>query len=512
MTETVEGQKKREIVLVMGMHRSGTSAFTRVCNLLGGALPEPLIDPAIGNELGHWEPAEVVAMNDRALASAGSDVNSVFPFSPAWSSSEAGALFTAEVEAFVRGLGEGPQTWVIKDPRISVLADFWRAGVERAGSRPRFVIAFRNPWEVATSLASRQLHHFPDEVWPLERGLALWLRYVLTAERRSRGYPRSFVGYEGFLTDWAGEITRVYSQLGLTPPAVDASARSAIETFLQPDQRHARHEKLQTQAGLAMKVYDVLLRLCSDPEAGYARLDEAYKTYAGAVDVFGGYMQALESRAGAFAPLRALAEREREIAAEQKGAAESADRKLAQMSRQLIDLQAAAPEDADSARTLRRLKAKHEALKAAHRDNVEAYTAQAAAYTAELKALEDEHAVERRAVAERLERDARTACEELQFKVDALEANLAKTSADYASLLLKSGALEDDMAEARAGYEELRLEAARTRARLAELEHAHAAVTLDFQIARRELDVIHRSRSWRITAPLRSASKRVGAP
>jgi hypothetical protein len=479
MTESSEGgaKNKREIVLVCGMHRSGTSAFTRVSNLLGGRLPEPLVEPALGNELGHWEPAEVVAMNDRALLAADNDVNSIFPLAARWSQSEAARDFTAEVARYVSGLSEGGAPWFIKDPRISVLADLWRAGVRQAGSPPRFVIVFRNPWEVATSLAARQLHHFPDEVWPLERGLALWLRYVLTVERQSRGCPRSFVSYEGFLSDWRGEAFRVHDQIGLEAPTLDGAAESAIAAFLKPDQRHARHETLQTHAGLAMQVYDLLLARLADPDGGRAAFDGARQAYLDALDVVGGYTQALEGRAAAFGPLRAAAEQDRQAADEQKRAAEAAERTLLQMSRRLTEAEADQPLEADAHKILQRLKAKHEALKDAHRDNLEAYAARNAAYVSELAALQDQ--------------------------VFTLAGDLAERDERIVEA-------QGDMSEARAAYEEIRLEASAMRARIAELEQGLAGATHDFHIARRDLDLIHRSRSWRITAPLRSVLRRLG--
>ena len=484
------------------MHRSGTSAFTRVCNLLGGALPQPLVEPAVGNELGHWEPAEVVAMNDRVLMEADNDVNSIFPLSARWSRSKAALDFTGEVADYISGLGGPGRTWFVKDPRISILADLWLAGVEKAGSRPRFVIAFRNPWEVATSLAARQLHHFPDEVWPLERGLAIWLRYVLTAERQSRGHPRSFIGFESFLGNWEPEIGRVYRQLGLVQPTPEPSARAAIEAFLQPDRRRARHETLQTHAGLAMLVYDLLLARSEDPDGDRAAFDKAYRAYVDSFDVFGGYMHALETRAKAFAPLRSIAEHERQAAAEQKASAEAADRRLALTVRRLADVEAAAPEGTDADRTLRRLEAKHEALKAAHRENLKVYAAQGAAFAAELAAVKEEAAVQ---LTNEI-REGRLAYEELRREAGEAKDRLAAAEPDVE----KAAALESEMEEARAAYEELRLEAARTRERLSELERVHAVVLHEFHIARRDLDVIHRSRSWRMTAPLRSASKRLG--
>ena len=71
---------KRRVVLILGMHRSGTSAVARVVNLLGAALPKKLLEAAPGNEAGHWEPIELVSLHDRMLAEAGSRWEDFRPF------------------------------------------------------------------------------------------------------------------------------------------------------------------------------------------------------------------------------------------------------------------------------------------------------------------------------------------------------------------------------------------------------------------------------------------------
>jgi hypothetical protein len=63
---------KTQGLLVLGMHRSGTSAVTRVLNLLGCALADNLVGPSDGNETGHWESLAALELNDAILASAGS--------------------------------------------------------------------------------------------------------------------------------------------------------------------------------------------------------------------------------------------------------------------------------------------------------------------------------------------------------------------------------------------------------------------------------------------------------
>ena len=70
-------------LLVVGMHRSGTSAVTKTINLLGAKLPSHLMPPhAEFNAAGYWESQEVADLNDQILATAGSCWDDVLPFDP----------------------------------------------------------------------------------------------------------------------------------------------------------------------------------------------------------------------------------------------------------------------------------------------------------------------------------------------------------------------------------------------------------------------------------------------
>ncbi|MFL0671120.1 MAG: hypothetical protein ACJLS3_06765 [Erythrobacter sp.] len=55
---------KTQGILILGMHRSGTSACTRVLNLLGCSLPPETYGKGPGNENGHWESIAAVTLND----------------------------------------------------------------------------------------------------------------------------------------------------------------------------------------------------------------------------------------------------------------------------------------------------------------------------------------------------------------------------------------------------------------------------------------------------------------
>lgn len=478
-----------QIVLVCGMHRSGTSALARVCNLLGGALPQPLVEPAVGNELGHWEPAEVVAMNDRALLSAGGDVNSVYPTDPDWLRSQSAKAFVGDVEAYVRRL-RGPQTWFIKDPRISVLAGLWREGVENSGAKPRFIIAFRNPWEVAASLSARQLHHFPDEVWPLERGLALWLKYTLEAEKASRGSPRSFVSYEGFLGDWRGEVRRIYDQAGLEKPSIDAAIEQQIDDFLKPDERHVRHDAMDTRAGLATRVHDMLLQSCADPHGGEADFDGAAHTLSTSFDILGGYAQALEQKCVESRPSTDRASRAEIDVLELKRTLEAKERRIVHLTRRAArherNDETLHPDElvgdiSGKSEEIVLLEKKHSALKAAHLETLDAYKK----YRAE--------------AIERFENQDRT----LKSKLEEKDRRIAKLEEGSISAQINLDSQRSDLRDShRSASDESDIAKADIRALQIELQTLQS----DLFRTRDELASVRCSNSWRITKPIRAVT------
>ena len=67
MTPSIQ-TSSRQAILVAGMHRSGTSALTRVLSLLGADLPENLA-PALpdNNETGFWESVDLMKLHDKML-------------------------------------------------------------------------------------------------------------------------------------------------------------------------------------------------------------------------------------------------------------------------------------------------------------------------------------------------------------------------------------------------------------------------------------------------------------
>ncbi|WP_139110189.1 sulfotransferase family protein [Ensifer sp. LC163] len=174
--------KGRVGLAVLGMHRSGTSALTRVLSLLGAELPQRLMGANHGNETGHWEPQKLAELNDQVLSEGGSRWDD-------WRSFDSQALrekyphFRDAIAACLQEDFGDSQLFVLKDPRICRLVPVYSDVTDQLRVDLRFVIPYRNAIEVAASLNAR------DGMSNAYAKL-LWARHILDAEAATRGSNR----------------------------------------------------------------------------------------------------------------------------------------------------------------------------------------------------------------------------------------------------------------------------------------------------------------------------------
>ena len=218
-------------IIIAGMHRSGTSALTRMLGSLGCRLPNTPLEPNEYNALGYWESHEVAEINDAILASAGSSWDDWEPFHPDWYASPVADDFRQRAQAALKGEFGDSRLFVLKDPRVCRLLPFWIDALGEVDAKAVVASTIRNPLEVAASLQHR------DAIHP-SIGQLLWLRHVLDAEAASREIPRAFVRYEDLLSDWGNTAERLGHEFGVSWPKRSASTEIEIEDYLTPSQRH----------------------------------------------------------------------------------------------------------------------------------------------------------------------------------------------------------------------------------------------------------------------------------
>lgn len=257
------GQVPRTCLVVLGMHRSGTSALARVLNLLGAALPRHVMGPGPGNEAGHWEPELLGAAHNRMLAEVDSNWDDWRAFPRSGKILHRLAGYRAELsDLFEEEYGDEELT-VLKDPRVCRFVHLYTELLEAKGVQGRYVLALRNPLAVIASLRARD---------GMTTGTAslLWLRHILDAEIGSRSWPRVLVSYEALLTDWRDCAVKIARQLELVWPVQPAAINVEVDKFLSRDLRHhdATAKELESQDDIAdwVKIsYVAMLALEKDP-------------------------------------------------------------------------------------------------------------------------------------------------------------------------------------------------------------------------------------------------------
>src|SRR4029077_3042417 len=172
----------RRAVLVLGMHRSGSSALAGVINALGVAPPKSLASPNQWNPRGYFESPRLFKAHDELLAAIDSCWDDWRRLDPLQVDAKAGPNRQAIKDLLIDEFGNEPLIF-IKDPRICRFVPFILSILAELNIRPVAALTIRSPLEVALSLKRRDDFSLPKSVM-------MWLRHVLDAEHYSRGLPR----------------------------------------------------------------------------------------------------------------------------------------------------------------------------------------------------------------------------------------------------------------------------------------------------------------------------------
>ena len=105
-------------VIVLGMHRSGTSALAGILHHLGVELGERLMDASADNPRGYWEHRDVVAVDQRLMTELGRAWDDIGPLPPGWENGAAAARAGCELTTILARDFAGMALWGLKDPPI----------------------------------------------------------------------------------------------------------------------------------------------------------------------------------------------------------------------------------------------------------------------------------------------------------------------------------------------------------------------------------------------------------
>lgn len=212
-------------LIVLGMHRSGTSPLTRLLNLMGAYVGAEggLMDPTVANPKGHWERLDVYELHQDFFKAVGVGWQKVCRLNLEEVSNEQRAAFTEQARRIVHKL-DAYRPWVLKDPRMCLLFPLWRESLEV----PICVYVYRSPLQVAQSLHTR-------DGFSLRFGMALWEYYNLAALRHTRGFPRVLVAHGDLMRQPLETVQTLYAELeGLGVRGLHLPDEKEILAFIEP--------------------------------------------------------------------------------------------------------------------------------------------------------------------------------------------------------------------------------------------------------------------------------------
>jgi hypothetical protein len=215
-------------VLVLGMHRSGTSAVTAALAALGVPLcpPEERLAARPENAEGFHESRALTTFNEGLLGLLGGswDAPPVIPTGP-------GLLAAMAPAAELFSQVHPTPTWVWKDPRLCLLAPVWLPVLP---GDIRIVLVVRDPLAVARSLGRR-------DGMPKRQCLALWEHYTSSAISATAGRPALIVDYATVvrrpqgLADWTATLSRFVADEAVDGPDDPVAA---VRACLRPELDH----------------------------------------------------------------------------------------------------------------------------------------------------------------------------------------------------------------------------------------------------------------------------------
>lgn len=217
--------------MVLGMHRSGTSATARSLQTLGIRLGGRLMEPAANNEKGFYEDLDLVALNEEMLQVCGRKWDSLEPLREVDVDLLCSNGYLLRAVSLLRDkLGDDP-AFGFKDPRTARLLPFWQRVFLSADFNVRYVMAYRNPLSVVRSLEHR-------DGFDSAKSFLLTADYLLSCLNLAQGSQLMMIDYDCLVNEPREELEKLSEYLDM--PLDEQAVSDFCDDFLSEELRHSR--------------------------------------------------------------------------------------------------------------------------------------------------------------------------------------------------------------------------------------------------------------------------------
>ena len=231
--------KDKICILVLGMHRSGTSALAGALNMVGIDFGASIVPPSFDNPRGFFENSKVQELNNEILTALNIEWHFPVFLEDNWQEQPAVRVFKKRALDILDSEFGKASVFAIKDPRICYLFPFWEKIIQEFGASLKCIIPLRNPMEVVQSLKKR--NNFSTN-----KSHLLTTTHLLNAEKHSKDYPRIFISYDQLIEDPNRCVSAIVDGLKLESSVNDLKDIN-FSQFISKSLKHNSSEKTSFQ-------------------------------------------------------------------------------------------------------------------------------------------------------------------------------------------------------------------------------------------------------------------------
>ncbi|MBR4742508.1 MAG: glycosyl transferase family 1 [Desulfovibrio sp.] len=242
---------QKQLIFVLGMHRSGTSTLTRALACLGVDIGKKT-QGRFDNPKGFFEDEDFVALNQKLLQTLDVPWDSLKSIESEKLMDLASGELGDAAKYFLNERCQDNIPLALKDPRASRLFIFWRRCAEELHFGVHCLISLRHPLSCADSLLKR-------DAMPREKSLVFWLSCMQDCLRTSEFLPRLVVAYDRLLDYPDRELQRI--GYFLQREVSSEKVKIFLSTFLDSSLRHHKYGLEGTKNQIlshAMRLYSAL--------------------------------------------------------------------------------------------------------------------------------------------------------------------------------------------------------------------------------------------------------------
>jgi len=252
-------QDKQPIVVILGMHRSGTSLIANFMHAIGVDIGQDRAPADEWNAAGYWESRTIFQIHEKILK----QLNCTWKNPPMhlpvnwWRNSNIQQLKSGLVEFVHSECDRTDKIWGFKDPRTAILLPLWQEIFDELQLEPIYVLSVRYPGSVAASLRRRDGLSF-------SHSQALWLRTNLGALSHTRNHLLGVVDYDRWFESGLEQARTVIDSLNLSRSIDQAQIAEALDRVILPRLRHHSNEQQVACSPIVARFYSLLYQAATN--------------------------------------------------------------------------------------------------------------------------------------------------------------------------------------------------------------------------------------------------------